>query len=125
MEKINLTPNNSTFRHLVEGLHAIMCNLDHDIGDCTFHNETINDNTWERESHQKWSEYAKSLILNSGSSPEKLLDELRVVTNIVENVQSISSAGRAMLNDLIDQTPSLSADRTLSRLLQNQHKGTF
>lgn len=124
MENLNCSPNNQSFRQLVEGLHAIMCKLDHDTGDCAFHEETITEDTWNRESHQKWSEYAKSLIINSGNSPEKILEELRTVTNVIENVQAISSAGKAMLNDLIDCTPSLSTDRTLSTLLRNQHEGT-
>ena len=124
VEKINCGPNNPSFRHLVEGLHAIMCNLDHNTDECIFHNETINGSTWERESHQKWSEYAKSLIINSGYSPDQLLGELRVATDIVENVQELSIAGRTMLNDLIEATPAQSVDRTLSKMLQNQHGET-
>ena len=124
VEKINCGPNNPAFRHLVEGLHAIMCNLNHDIGECNFHYETINENTWKNESHQKWSKYAKSLIINSGYSPDQLLGELRIVADILENVQELSITGRTMLHDLIEATPAESVDRTLSRMLQNQHEET-
>lgn len=124
LNELDCSISNRSFRTYVEGLHAILCNLDHDRGECLFHNETIQDDTWEREEHGRWVEYAKRMVWQSGCSPDRLMDDLRLVSQAINSIQSMTVAGKHILNIILEKSPSLLDDQTLSIPHQNQHEET-
>lgn len=101
IQELNLSTSNQSFRTLVEGLHALLCAADHDVGECRFHEETIKERTWKRSFHQKWTIYARELVLCSNVSPDRLLDDIRRVSHIVKTIQEMTSGGIEILRDVL------------------------
>lgn len=103
LQELSLSTSNNSFRTLVEGLHAILCDKDHDMAECKFHEETTMDGTWNRTCHQIWITYARELVLKSNSSPDELIDDLRRVSQVVNSIQNMTVGGKEVLNVLLEK----------------------
>jgi hypothetical protein len=124
LQELNLSINNISFRTLVEGVHAIMCDKDHDMAECKFHEETILEETWKRTCHQIWVEYVRELVTKSNTSPDRLIDDLRRISQVVNAIQSMTIGGKEMLYAILETSVAQPVDQTLSIPQQSQHEET-
>lgn len=99
--------HNQSFRTFVEGLHALMCDSDHDTGECLYHNEAIQDHAWDRQFHKNWSEYGKRILKDSDVGVERMLDDLRRVSQVIKTISELTYGGRRVLWDIIERSPVL------------------
>jgi hypothetical protein len=63
------------------------------------------DQTWGRPYHTKWADYAKELCLKSNISPERLFDDLRRVSQVVNNIQDMTPSGVELLDKMLKKQP--------------------
>ena len=101
-----------------------MCPYDHDTGDCRYHNEAIEDGTWDRHFHKWWAEYGRKILQDHEVGPDRMLDDLRRISQIVKGIDELSLGGRKVLWSVIERSPALSNGRTHPTLLSNQHEET-